>query len=105
MPVNLKDRDAFHITIEEYLLALTDVTEELSRLAVNSATRGDYAIIIKINKFIEGVMSGFLLLNLKNDVLRRKADGVKYHLKRVEDIIYDLTLRKLISPESETETT
>ena len=31
VPVNLKERDAFHITIEEYLLALTNLTEELVR--------------------------------------------------------------------------
>jgi len=29
VPVNLKDRDAFHVTIEEYLLALVDVIDEL----------------------------------------------------------------------------
>lgn len=29
VPVNVKDRDIFHITTEEYLLALTDLIEEL----------------------------------------------------------------------------
>lgn len=29
VPVNLKDRDAFHLTIEEYLLALVSLIEEL----------------------------------------------------------------------------
>ena len=29
VPVNLKDRDAFHLTIEEYLLALVSLLEEL----------------------------------------------------------------------------
>jgi len=29
VPVNLKDRDAFHVTIEEYLLALIALLEEL----------------------------------------------------------------------------
>jgi len=29
--VNLKDRDAFHLTIEEYLLALVSLIEELVR--------------------------------------------------------------------------
>jgi len=31
VPVNLKDRDAFHVTIEEYLLALVSLIEELVR--------------------------------------------------------------------------
>ena len=29
VPVEVKDRDVFHITTEEYLLALTDLIEEL----------------------------------------------------------------------------
>ena len=29
VPVNLKDRDAFHLTIEEYLLALVSLIDEL----------------------------------------------------------------------------
>lgn len=31
VPVNLKDRDAFHLTIEEYLLALVSLIDELVR--------------------------------------------------------------------------
>lgn len=31
VPVNLKDRDAFHLTIEEYLLSLVSLIEELVR--------------------------------------------------------------------------
>lgn len=33
MPVNLKDQDAFHLTIEEYLHALISLIEELVRSA------------------------------------------------------------------------
>ena len=29
VPVNLKDRDAFHITLEDYLLAVTELVQEL----------------------------------------------------------------------------
>lgn len=32
VPVNLKESDAFHLTIEEYLLALTSLVEELVSL-------------------------------------------------------------------------
>ncbi|KAL6855087.1 Translin-1 [Amphichorda felina] len=37
-PTNPKDRDAFHITIEEYLLSLTDLMQDLSCLATNAIT-------------------------------------------------------------------
>ncbi|KAI0164247.1 Translin [Hypoxylon sp. FL1284] len=96
VPVNLKDRDAFHITIEEYILALTDLTEELSRLSMNSVTLGDIDLTVRISSFIKDMFAGFQLLNLKNDIVRKRVDAVKYHVKKVEDVIYDLTLRDLI---------
>ena len=101
VPVNLTDRDAFHLTIEEYLLAMTDMTEELSRLAMNAVTLGDVELTVRISAFIKDLFAGFQLLNLKNDMLRRRVDGVKYHVKKVEDVIYDLTLRNLIPKKDE----
>ncbi|KAI0430686.1 putative sequence-specific DNA binding protein [Xylaria sp. FL1042] len=96
VPVNLKDQDAFHVTIEEYLLALTDITEELSRLAMNSVTMGDVTLTVRISAFIKDLFAGFQLLNLKNDIVRKRIDAVKYHVKKVEDVIYDLSLRNLL---------
>ena len=37
----------------------------------------------------------FRLLNLKNDGLRKKFDGIKYDLKKVEEVVYDLSIRGL----------
>lgn len=96
VPVNLKDRDAFHVTIEEYLLALTDLCGELSRLATNAVTLGDLGMAVGISAFVKDIFAGFQLLNLKNDILRKRVDGVKYDVKKVEDVVYDLTLRNLI---------
>lgn len=96
VPVNLKDRDAFHITIEDYLIALTNTVEELARLAPNAVTLGDFTRPLQISKFIKDVHAGFQLLNLKNDILRRKSDGIKYNVKKVEDVVYDLSLRGLL---------
>jgi len=36
VPVNLKDRDAFHLTIEEYLQALISLLDELVRTTQKS---------------------------------------------------------------------
>jgi predicted translin family RNA/ssDNA-binding protein len=94
--VNLKDRDAFHITIEEYLQALISLIEELTRLAINSVTLGDYRRPLQISQFIKDLHAGFQILNLKNDSLRRRSDGIKYQVKKVEDVVYDLSLRDLI---------
>lgn len=53
VPVNLKNEEGFHITIEEYLQALVSLTEELSRLAVNAVTLGDYERPLEISKFVK----------------------------------------------------
>ncbi|KAI6827934.1 Translin [Hortaea werneckii] len=96
IPVNLKDRDSFHLTIEEYLLALISVIDELARLARNSVTLGDYRRPLQIAQFIKDVHAGFQILNLKNDTLRKRSDGIKYRVKEVEDVVYDLSLRGLL---------
>ena len=96
VPVNLKDRDAFHITIEEYLQSLISLIEELARLAINSVTLGDYQRPLQISQFVKDLHAGFQILNLKNDTLRRRSDSIKYNVKKIEDIVYDLSLRNLI---------
>ncbi|TVY84524.1 Translin-1 [Lachnellula suecica] len=96
VPVNLKDRDAFHITIEEYLQSLISLIEELARLAVNSVTLGDYQRPLEISQFVKDLHAGFQILNLKNDSLRRRSDSIKYNVKKIEDIVYDLSLRNLV---------
>lgn len=96
VPVNLKDRDAFHLTIEEYLLSLITLLDELARLARNSVTLGDYRRPLQISQFIKDVHAGFQILNLKNDSLRKRSDGIKYRVKEVEDVVYDLSLRGLL---------
>ncbi|KAI4742314.1 Translin [Aureobasidium sp. EXF-12298] len=99
VPVNVKDRDVFHLTIEEYLQSLISLIDELARLARNSVTQGDYFRPVQIAKFIKHVHAGFQILNLKNDSLRKRSDGIKYRVKEVEDVVYDLSLRGLTPKE------
>jgi predicted translin family RNA/ssDNA-binding protein len=104
VPTNIKDRDTFHFTLEEYLLSLTDLTPELSRLATNAVTLGDFELPMIISAFVKDLFAGFQLLNLKNDILRKRADAVKYDVKRVEDVVYDLSLRGLVKRPAEADT-
>lgn len=50
---------------------------------------------MKIAKFVAELDTGFRLLNLKNDALRKRFDGLKYDLKKVEEVVYDLSIRGL----------
>jgi hypothetical protein len=70
-----------------------------ARLARNSVTLGDYRRPLQISQFIKDVHAGFQILNLKNDVLRKRSDGIKYRVKDVEDVVYDLSLRGLLGKE------
>jgi|688.fasta_scaffold843219_2 hypothetical protein len=89
-----------------------------SRLAVNSVTAGNYDLPIRISRFVSelngttllaapcfvNVLSffifcagGFRLLNLKNDSLRKRFDALKYDVKKIEEVVYDLSIRGLRS--------
>jgi len=64
---------------------------------VNAVTAGDYSRPVRIARFIADLDAGFRLLNLKNDSLRKRYDALKYDLKKVEEVVYDLTLRGLVN--------
>lgn len=90
------DRDkGFHLDIEDYLSGVLNLASELSRLAVNSVTAGDYTRPLRISSFINELDFGFRLLNLKNDSLRKRYDGLKYDVKKIEEVVYDLSIRGL----------
>ena len=76
-----------------------------SRFAVNSVTAADHGRPFSIAAFVAELDAGFRLLNLKNDSLRKKFDGLKYDLKKIEEVVYDLTIRGLKPASAVTETT
>jgi len=87
--------DVFHLDLEDYLAGLIQMSNELSRFAVNSVTHGDFARPQRIAHFMNDINAGFRLLNLKNDMLRKKFDSLKYDMKKVEEVVYDLSIRGL----------
>jgi len=91
------------LDIEEYLIGLCHLSNELSRLTVNCVTSEDYTRPERIAGFLSSLHSGFRLLNLKNDSLRKKFDSIKYDLKKVEEVVYDLSIRGLNKPTQEVE--
>lgn len=88
-------KDRFCIAVEDYLHGIISLINELSRLTVNAVTLGDYQAPMRISVFVKDIFAGFSMLNLKNDTLRRRFDGLKYDLRKVEEVVYDVSLRKL----------
>ncbi|CAH2084023.1 unnamed protein product [Euphydryas editha] len=92
----VEEKEGFHLDIEDYLVGLLLLCSELSRLAVNAVTRGDYEKPLQISKFVMELNAGFRLLNLKNDHLRKRFDALKYDVKKIEEVVYDLSIRGLL---------
>lgn len=86
--------DGFHLDLEDYLIGCLTLSPELSRLAVNAVSSGDYSKPYQIRQFLRDLHSAYSLLNPKNE-LRKKFDELKYSLKKTEEIVYNLTLRGL----------
>ncbi|KYR02532.1 hypothetical protein DLAC_01377 [Tieghemostelium lacteum] len=83
------------IELEDYLLGLCNLSNEMSRYCVNCVIRQDYDTPLKISLFVSDLFSGFRLLNLKNDIIRKRYDSMKYDLKRIEEVVYDISVRNL----------
>lgn len=96
-----KQSEGFHLDLETYLMGLLQMVNELSRFAINSVTLGDYSRVLSLQRFVADLNSGFRLLNLKNDGLRKRFDSLKYDVKKIEEIVYDLSIRGLLKPAEE----
>ncbi len=68
----------------------------------NCVTVGDMGRPLRIARFLADLHAGFRLLNLKNDHLRKRYDALKYDAKKVEGVVYDLSIRNLIPAEPPT---
>uniref|UniRef100_A0A182MM13 Translin n=1 Tax=Anopheles culicifacies TaxID=139723 RepID=A0A182MM13_9DIPT len=93
--LTVDQKSGFHLDIEDYLVGILQLASELSRYAVNSVILGDYEKPLLISKFVADLNSGFRLLNLKNDSLRKRFDALKYDVKKIEEIVYDISIRGL----------
>ena len=93
--------EKLYLDFEDYLSGVIQLSNELSRFTVNCVTNGDFQRPMKISAFLQEVLEGFRLLNLKNDSLRKKFDSIKYDMKKVEEVVYDLSIRGLVKPTDE----
>jgi translin len=78
------------VDVEDYLLGLCDLTGELSRRAVAAVIKKQFAEVYSIRDMVEHIYGFFLQLDLRNGELRKKSDSIKWNLKKIEDIIYDI---------------
>lgn len=86
-------KHSFAVSAEEQLGALADLTGELVRVAVLDATKGKFKRIQVYRDACEELFGALLQMDLHNP-LRQKRDDARRNLKRLEEILYDVSLRK-----------
>lgn len=92
-----------------YLLALLELSEMVVDYTTNTiinlstdpqadtfAVKRQYSLSLLNLGLLNKLQAAFQLLDLKNDGVRRKYDRLKYSLKKINGMVYDLSLRKLI---------
>lgn len=92
-----KDIDSLEneeITHETYLSAICDVTGELVRKAVTQATKHEFDNVEKYRKATKEIIAELLNFNLSGGQLRSKYDDAKRNLRRLEDIMYDVKVKR-----------
>ncbi len=91
---SLPTRSELGVSAEQYLLGICDLPGELVRKAINSAIKGNVKESVLIKDFVEDLYGELLQFDFRNSDLRRKFDGVKYDLKKLEDLAFEISLRK-----------
>lgn len=86
-------------TDSEYLSGVINFTAELSRYTINRACQLDFPSIKLTKELISETYQILLEFDFRNGPLRRKFDTVKYSLKTVENIFYELNLQNNIDAE------
>ncbi len=81
------------VSYEDYLMGICDLTGELTRRAVSLSTKRKFKEVEKIKDFVEDIYGEFLKFDFRNGFLRKKYDSIKWNLKKLEEIMYDIKKR------------
>ncbi|MFA6171771.1 MAG: hypothetical protein WCW77_03230 [Patescibacteria group bacterium] len=81
------------IDTESYLGGICDLTGEMVRLAINKASRGQMDEVDKIKGVINEIMAELVLFDMTG-YLRTKYDQAKTNLRKIEQIDYDIKIRR-----------
>ena len=74
---------------ENYMLGICDLFGELSRYAINSAIRKDKKAIKETYEIMNTLYGELLNFDFRNGDLRRKFDGTKYEVVKIERLVLE----------------
>jgi len=78
---------------DSYLGGICDLTGELVRLAVNQASRGELDEVVKTKDMISDIMAELVEMDITG-YLRTKYDQARGNLRKIEQIVYDINVRR-----------
>jgi predicted translin family RNA/ssDNA-binding protein len=90
----LPTHNELEVDSEGYLLGICDLTGELVRKAIDSAIKGNTEMALKIKEIVSEIYGEFLKFDFRNGLLRKKFDGIKYDLKKLEDLAFNLKYKR-----------
>lgn len=82
------------VSAEDYLSGLCDLTGELVRKAIYDVIHKKFDEASKIKELVHDIYGEFLRLHLRNGELRKKSDSIKWNLKKLEEVMYDIAVHK-----------
>jgi predicted translin family RNA/ssDNA-binding protein len=81
-----------HLDYESYLGGVCDMIGELVRYATNQAAKGKFSEVAKIKKIAEDIMGQLIDFDMTG-YLRTKYDQSRGHLRKLEQMSYEIKLR------------
>ena len=85
-----------YVSVNDYLCGLCDLTGEISRFVVNHAIERKISDVRFHKEVVEKLLGELLKFNMRNGQLRQKYDSVKYNLKNIENVLYELSLKDVV---------
>ncbi|MBD3164765.1 hypothetical protein GF323_06205 [Candidatus Woesearchaeota archaeon] len=82
-----------YVDHENYIMGLCDLSGELVRKAINSSIKENYQIAVRIRKTLEDLYIELSKFEFRNGELRRKYDGIKYDIKKLDDLVFQLKMK------------
>ena len=86
-------RASLGVSAEDYLSGLCDLTGELVRKAIFEVIHKKFDEAEKIKELVHDIYGEFLKLHLRNGELRKKSDSIKWNLKKLEEVMYDISMK------------
>lgn len=99
----LLTRKELGVITGDYLLGLCDLTGELVRQAVNAVINKRYDEAIEIKEFVSEIYGEFLQFDLRGGQLRKKADSIKWNLRKLEDLALGISIRSPVELRQESD--